>query len=250
MRIVTLVASLLLPGVVAAGSLFPAQPAPMSPGYGVPGAGLHSATPQGVPGADCVVNPVSLEVSRTEEVTTKFVAGDVISIPTTVLFDFDGDFVRPEGLEDLANVFELLTGAGVTELSVVGHTDSRGTEAYNDDLGLRRATAVAGVLNDLGFENVTADSVGELEPIRPNTFEDGSDNPDGRQANRRVEIEVISVSDVEVEETVVVTKPRNPQVFHVLSSNNTVRCGANQAQRPFLWINTYAPSYPGVFFPQ
>ena len=75
-------------------------------------------------------------------------------------------------------------------------------------------------------EAVAASSGGEKFPLAPNANEDGSDNPDGRQTNRRVELVVTKVADVlaykEVEEEVVVA--RNPQVFHRLSSSNTVLC--------------------------
>lgn len=246
MNKVLLFGLIMLPFAANAGGLFPQQPVPMAEGYGADGAGTHFAVPQGQPAEDCAVNPVSLSTGTKEVTTTRFVAGDIISIPTTILFDFDGDVVRPEGHEDLADVYRMLTEAGVLELEVVGHTDAKGTEAYNEDLGLRRAAAVALVLNSLGFENIEVDSAGELEPVAPNSFEDGSDNPEGRQANRRVEIEVLSVRDVEVEETEIVEFKRNPQVFHVLSNNNTVNCGLDRQDRtPLLW--NLGPDFQGVW---
>lgn len=256
-NVLAIVALIMLPLTAAAQSgllpqgVFPQQPVPMTEGYGADGAGNHFAVPHGTPSEECVVNPVSFRNSSVEETTTKFVAGDIISIPTTVLFDFDGDIVRPEGLEDLAGVFDLLNEAGVTQLEVVGHTDAKGTEEYNEGLGLRRAAAVALVLTGLGFDNIEVGTAGELEPVAPNTLPDGSDNPEGRQENRRVEIEVLSVSDVEVEETVVVVEERNPQVFHVLSKDNKVACGIDPQDRRTLlwWDHGYYPSYNrrGIF---
>lgn len=250
-NVFAIAALIMLPLTAAAQSgllpqgVFPKQPVPMSEGYGADGAGNHFGVPTGVPGDDCLVNPVSFRNSSVEETTTKFVAGDIISIPTTILFDFDGDVVRPEGHTDLGDVYQLLTESGVLELKVVGHTDSKGTEEYNEKLGLRRAAAVALVLTALGFEDIEVGTGGELEPVAPNTFEDGSDNPEGRQANRRVEIEVTSVRDVEVEETVVVVQERNPQVFHVLSKDNKVACGVDPQDRRTLlwWDHGYYPSY-------
>lgn len=247
-KVIAIATFIMLPLTAVAGDIFPKQPAPMGPGYGSNGAGLHSAVPNGRPGEDCAINPVSFDRTYIEETTTRFVAGDIISIPTTVLFDFDGDIVRPKGLEDLGNVFDLLTEAGVTELEVVGHTDAKGTEAYNEDLGLRRAAAVALVLTGLGFDNIEVGTGGELEPVAPNTHPDGSDNPEGRQQNRRVDIEVTSVRDVEIEETQLVREARNPQVFHVMSAGNTVNCGVDPQNREALfWGNgSYIyPSYNG-----
>jgi len=219
-----LLAVLSLP--VAAAGLFPAQPVPMAPGYGASGAGSHFGVPSGAPSRDCVVNPVSLDVQFVSTVVSEFVEGDTISIPSTVLFDFDGDTLRPEGLEKVEEVFTRLVEAGVTELRIVGHTDAKGSDAYNLDLGMRRALAVETALNDLGFETTTADSAGESEPVAPNAFADGRDNPDGRQLNRRVELEVVAVEPVEVKTVEYSQEPRNPQVFHVLSAGNSVFCSS------------------------
>jgi len=231
MRKLILTIALLLPLTSMAQSLFPDSPVDMKPGYGANGAGLHYGRPVGIPGNDCVINPVSMTHMRTTETTTvtEMVAGDIISIPATVLFDFDKDFVRPEGKNVLAErIYAKLVEFGVEGVEVIGHTDAKGTDEYNMDLGQRRADAVASVLINLGFpsEAVAASSGGEKFPLAPNANEDGSDNPDGRQTNRRVELVVTKVADVlaykEVEEEVVVA--RNPQVFHRLSSSNTVLC--------------------------
>jgi len=212
-------------------SLFPDSPVDMKPGYGADGAGLHYGRPVGIPGNDCVINPVSMTHMRQTETTTvtELVPGDIISIPATVLFDFDKDFVRPEGESILADrIYAKLVEFGVETVDVVGHTDSKGTDEYNDGLGLRRADAVADVLVFLGFpsEAVTASSGGEKFPLVSNTNEDGSDNPANRQKNRRVELVVTRVADVRVYEEVVeeIVVARNPQIFHRLSSSNTVLC--------------------------
>lgn len=231
MRKLILTIALLLPLTSMAQSLFPDSPVDMKPGYGADGAGLHYGRPVGIPGNDCVINPVSMTHMRstqTKTVTT-MVAGDIISIPATVLFDFDKDIVLPEGESVLADrIYAKLVEFGVEGVDVVGHTDSKGSDEYNDGLGLRRADAVAAVLVYLGFpsEAVTASSGGEKFPLVANENADGSDNPEGRQTNRRVELVVSRVADIavdsEVEEEVIVA--RNPQIFHRLSSSNTVLC--------------------------
>lgn len=243
MRKLILTIALLLPLTSMAQSLFPQQPVQMTPGYGANGAGLHYGRPVGIPGNDCVINPVSMTtITRYEDVTT-MVPGDVIAIPATVLFDFDKNVLRPEGNDLLrATVYAKLKYYGVVELDVVGHTDSKGTERYNSGLGLRRATAVADFLVSLGFpvEGVTVGSGGELNPIAPNVNADGSDNPDGRQTNRRVELVIKTVSDVAVVEKKRIIYDRNPQVFHRLSTGNTVLCaGPSRGDRigsGYYWI--------------
>lgn len=235
MRKLILTTVLMFSATVSAQGIFPSQPVEMKPGYGANGAGMHMGVPYGLPGNDCVINPVSMTRMTVQETrsVTKMVPGDVISIPATVLFDFDKDFVRPEGENVLAEkIYASLVEFGVTSVDVIGHTDAKGTDEYNDGLGLRRATAVAGVLVALGFpsEAVAASSGGERFPIAPNQNADGSDNPEGRQTNRRVELVVTSVADViayeEVVENVVVG--RNPQIFHRLSSDASVTCSSNR----------------------
>ena len=227
MKKLILTIAVLLPLTSMAQSLFPQQPVDMTPGYGANGAGLHYGRPVGIPGNDCIINPVSMTTSIKYEDVTVMVPGDIITIPATVLFDFDKDFVRPEGNDLLRDtVFAALMQYGVTKLDVIGHTDAKGTEQYNDELGLNRAAAVATALVSFGFpsDGVTISSGGELNPIAPNESSDGDDNPEGRQLNRRVELVVKAVRDVELVETKRIVYDRNPQIFHRLSTNNTVLC--------------------------
>jgi outer membrane protein OmpA-like peptidoglycan-associated protein len=174
---------------------------------------------------------------------TQMVPGDIITIPANVLFDFDKSFVRPEGNEVLQEaIYAALVKYGVTEIDVIGHTDAKGTEEYNEALGMRRATAVGEALIALGFprKGVTFGSGGELKPIAPNAFEDGTDNPDGRQLNRRVELIVKAVKDKPVTVTQGQFFDRNPQIFHRFSAGNTVLCesqgfGNGNLTRFWLW---------------
>jgi len=231
---------------VSAQGIFPTQPVDIKPGYGAEGAGMHLGVPYGLPGNDCVINPVSMTHMRTMQTTTvtEMVAGDVIVVPATVLFDFDKDFVRPEGKSILADtIYAALVAAGVQGVDVIGHTDAKGTDEYNWGLGQRRAEAVSSVLVFLGFpsEAVTSSSGGEKFPLAANENADGSDNPEGRQTNRRVELVVTKVSDkaVETEITEEVIVGRNPQIFHRLSSNADVTCSSDRGgfYRPYRRYN-------------
>jgi OOP family OmpA-OmpF porin len=81
------------------------------------------------------------------------------------------------------------------KVKLEGHTDSKGTEEYNQKLSERRAEAVRQYLiREDACEKamISATGYGELRPIAPNTTKDGKDNPEGRAENRRVEILIIS----------------------------------------------------------
>jgi outer membrane protein OmpA-like peptidoglycan-associated protein len=77
-----------------------------------------------------------------------------------------------------------------SRVAVEGHSDSTGAEMYNRGLSERRASAVAAELGSAGIakKNLTARGYGSQFPIAPNARSDGSDDPQGRARNRRVEI--------------------------------------------------------------
>lgn len=76
--------------------------------------------------------------------------------------------------------------AGAT-MTIIGHTDNIDTEKFNYTLGMRRARNARQYFIDMGVTaEIKVDSKGELEPVAPNQNQDGTDNPEGRQRNRRV----------------------------------------------------------------
>lgn len=115
--------------------------------------------------------------------------GTTITLEDGVLFDFGKSDIRPEAAATLKNLAEVLTNAKVPLAHIYGHTDSIGDDASNQTLSEERAAAVVSELKKDGV-TATLDSqgFGESKPVAPNTNADGSDNPAGRQANRRVEI--------------------------------------------------------------
>ena len=115
--------------------------------------------------------------------------GTTITLEDGVLFDFGKSDIRPEAAATLNNLAEVLTNAKVPLAHIYGHTDSIGDDASNQTLSEERAAAVVSELKKDGV-TATLDSqgFGESKPVAPNTNADGSDNPAGRQANRRVEI--------------------------------------------------------------
>jgi hypothetical protein len=98
-------------------------------------------------------------------------------------FDFDKSVVKPQYFELLRNVKDYAEQNDF-RLTIIGHTDSKGTDAYNMALGMRRAIAVRDKLIEFGLDParvLSVESRGESEPIAPN------DTEQGRFENRRIE---------------------------------------------------------------
>jgi outer membrane protein OmpA-like peptidoglycan-associated protein len=116
-----------------------------------------------------------------------------LTFSASTLFEFGEDQLRPNAkAELLATLGEQPRRADVTQpFTVEGHTDSKGSDEFNMDLSVRRARAVANLL-EKNYQNleghIDTTGFGESRPIAPNTFPNGADNPEGRQRNRRVEI--------------------------------------------------------------
>ena len=110
-----------------------------------------------------------------------------------VNFDYDKSNLRPDAVAILSEAVEILKRYPELKVEVAGHTDSKGTDAYNQSLSERRARAVYDYLTSNGIDAsrlVGPVGYGESRPIAPNTNPDGSDNPEGRAKNRRTELNV------------------------------------------------------------
>lgn len=113
----------------------------------------------------------------------------VIDLPADVLFDFDKAQLRADAEASLDQTTEVLKSYADAPVEIRGHTDGKGTDAYNEALSLRRAQAVAARLQGAASGRTFAVSgLGKRQPVAPNAHADGSDDPEGRQRNRRVEI--------------------------------------------------------------
>ena len=115
----------------------------------------------------------------------KAVTSSKVTLQADTLFDFDKSVVKPEGIAVLDNLVAQLKKIKVEVVIAVGNTDSIGTDAYNQALGLRRAQAVKAYLVSKGVTNVYTESKGKSSPVASNT------TAEGRAKNRRVDIEVI-----------------------------------------------------------
>jgi OOP family OmpA-OmpF porin len=122
-------------------------------------------------------------------------AAAVIPAPTSekvtfaadAFFDFDKSVLKPEGRAKLDDLVSKMSGLNLEVIIAVGHTDSVGTDSYNQRLSIRRSEAVKSYLVSKGVEKnrVYTEGKGEKQPVADNK------TAEGRAKNRRVEIEVV-----------------------------------------------------------
>jgi outer membrane protein OmpA-like peptidoglycan-associated protein/tetratricopeptide (TPR) repeat protein len=110
-----------------------------------------------------------------------------------VFFDYDKFGLRPEAPDTLNKVLAFIKQFPNYVVEVGGHTDDIGRDIYNDSLGLKRAAAVNRYIlsKDIPSSNTVVKTYGKKAPLVPNKKPDGTDNPEGRQMNRRVEFIVV-----------------------------------------------------------
>ncbi|MBB3356894.1 MULTISPECIES: OmpA family protein [unclassified Novosphingobium] len=121
-----------------------------------------------------------------------------IEVPGALLFDYKDSALRPSADQELKEVVTQQRMIEANEIDVIGHTDSHGSPAYNARLSERRASAVYMWLlgqKCLAGVKLTAHGVGATQPVAPNVRFDGTDYPEGRARNRRVEITITYGAD-------------------------------------------------------
>jgi outer membrane protein OmpA-like peptidoglycan-associated protein len=171
-------------GAVGGAALGAIESATWAAGGAVAGAGMAAAY--------CWVHGASDEqVVMVEEVVEETYvateAAEAVRVELDVKFDFDRAQVKPESYGDIKNLADFMSQFPQTTTVVEGHTDSVGSDAYNQGLSERRANAVRDVLVNqygIGGERVNAVGYGESRPVADNA------TADGRAINRRVEAEV------------------------------------------------------------
>lgn len=122
--------------------------------------------------------------------------GILVTFESGILFDFDSSTLRAEARENLAELARALGEESEDyELLVAGHTDSSGSEEYNQGLSERRALAAANYLMSRGVppSRVTTIGLGETEPVASN------DTSAGQQENRRVEVAIYASEEYQNE---------------------------------------------------
>jgi outer membrane protein OmpA-like peptidoglycan-associated protein len=143
-----------------------------------------------------LVSRVEDLTGKTRDVQVKETATEVrMELAADVLFDFDKADILPKAQAALKQVAAVIRdkAKGKGAVTIEGHTDAKGSDSYNQRLSKRRAEAVKNwLVNHEGLGNVsfTTRGFGATKPVSPNKKPDGSDDPEGRQKNRRVEIVV------------------------------------------------------------
>jgi outer membrane protein OmpA-like peptidoglycan-associated protein len=109
-----------------------------------------------------------------------------VTFASGILFPFNSTDILPAGRSNLQELANSLQKYPNSDILIIGHTDSVGTDAYNLDLSQRRAQAASAYLQTLGVPaaRVRTEGKGEAEPVVSN------DTEEGRQKNRRVEIAI------------------------------------------------------------
>lgn len=110
-----------------------------------------------------------------------------VTYAADAFFDFDKAVLKPEGKAKLDDLVSKVKGINLEVIIAVGHTDSVGSDAYNQKLSVRRSEAVKAYLVSKGIEKnrVYTEGKGEKQPVADNK------TAEGRAKNRRVEIEVV-----------------------------------------------------------
>lgn len=118
----------------------------------------------------------------------------LVNLPNGVTFDVDSTAIKPTFRDTLDRVAQSLVQYPNSLIDVYGHTDSTGSDAYNQSLSERRAGAVASYLSSRGVaaSRIRSQGFGETQPVASNNTEEG------RSANRRVEIKIVPISQEDV----------------------------------------------------
>jgi OOP family OmpA-OmpF porin len=160
-----------------AGSWTPAQAVCECDKDLMPASACGAPTPPPPPPAAAPAKPAAKPAPVAEKVT----------LAADVLFDFDKAVLKNEGKSKLDDLAAKVKAINLEVVIAIGHTDSVGADAYNQKLSVRRAESVKSYLVSKGVEpnRIYTEGKGEKQPVASNK------TADGRQKNRRVEIEVI-----------------------------------------------------------
>ena len=112
-----------------------------------------------------------------------------------IYFDFDSAELLAKAKSSIdTTLLVIMNDNPEMNIKIEAHTDSKGNDAFNMDLSKRRAKSITDYLLKKGINKnrLISEGFGETQPIAPNKNPDGSDKPEGRQLNRRIEFRVIN----------------------------------------------------------
>jgi OOP family OmpA-OmpF porin len=137
--------------------------------------------------APVVVEAAPAPAPAPAPVVAPVATSEKVSYSADAFFDFDKAVLKPAGKASLDDLTSKLQGMNLEVIIAVGHTDSIGTDAYNQKLSIRRAESVKAYLQSKGVEanRIYTEGKGEKQPVADNK------TTAGRAKNRRVEIEVV-----------------------------------------------------------
>lgn len=112
-----------------------------------------------------------------------------------IYFEYDKADINPDAAHELDKLVELLNDNPEIKIEMGSHTDSVASDSYNLELSQRRAESTVNYLIRRGIDpkRLEAKGYGESKPIARNTNPDGSDNPRGRDKNRRTEFRILEI---------------------------------------------------------
>jgi len=122
-----------------------------------------------------------------------------IFVLKNIYFGLDSSNIRPDAAIELDKLVEVLNDNPEIKIEMSSHTDSIASNDYNLSLSQRRAESTVKYLIKKGIssDRLVAKGYGESKPIARNTNRDGTDNPEGRQRNRRTEFKILEVGAVQ-----------------------------------------------------
>jgi OOP family OmpA-OmpF porin len=131
--------------------------------------------------------PAPAPVAKAAPAVVPAVAATKVTYAADAFFDFDKSALKPEGRAKLDDLIGKIKGINLEVIIAVGHTDSVGSNAYNQKLSVKRSESVKAYLVSKGIEKnrVYTEGKGETQPVADNK------TSEGRAKNRRVEIEVV-----------------------------------------------------------
>ncbi len=160
---------------------------PATAAKGCDGAIVPAQTPAPAPAPAAAPAPAPAPAPAAAAPAPAAVAATKVTYAADAFFDFDKSALKPEGRAKLDDLVGKVKDISLEVIIAVGHTDSVGSDAYNQKLSVARSEAVKAYLVSKGIEKnrVYTEGKGEKQPVADNK------TSDGRAKNRRVEIEVV-----------------------------------------------------------
>jgi OOP family OmpA-OmpF porin len=153
----------------------------------VPAPKANAAEPAPAPASPAPAAASAQEASAPVPVVAAAPTSEKVTFEADTFFDFDKFALKPAGKAKLEDLVSKLIGTDIEVVVATGHTDSVGSDAYNQKLSMRRANAVKAFLVSKGIpaDRIFTEGKGESKPVASNK------TSDGRAKNRRVDVEVV-----------------------------------------------------------